>query len=160
GPSDPRVAGGLAECLADNDPRPQPVPERQRMPPLSAPVPRLALCLALATALVASLPREAAAWSDEGHEIIALVADHFLAPPVRQRVAALLAADDSQLTPHDMPGEATWADKFAQSDRDTTRQRYDATYRWHFINLELTGPDLDAACFGRPALPAATPASQ
>ena len=130
------------------------------MIPIPASVSRLALRLALAAALIAGLPREAAAWGDEGHEIIALVADHFLEPAVRQRVAALLATDDSELTRHDMPGEATWADKYAQSDRDTTRQRYDATYRWHFINLELAGPDLDAACFGRPALAAATPASQ
>lgn len=130
------------------------------MIPIPASVSWLALRLALAAALIAGLPREAAAWGDEGHEIIALVADHFLAPAVRQRVVALLATDDSDLTRHDMPSEATWADKFAQSDRDTTRQRYDATYRWHFVNLELAGPDLDAACFGRPALAAGTPASQ
>ena len=130
------------------------------MIPIPASVSWLVLRLALAAALIAGLPRQAAAWGDEGHQVIALVADHFLAPAARQRVAALLATDDSLLTQHDMPSEATWADKFAQSDRDTTRQRYDATYRWHFINLELAGPDLDAACFGHPALAAATPASQ
>ena len=73
-----------------------------------------ALRLTLAAGLIAGLPRQAAAWGDEGHQIIALVADHFLTPAARQRVAALLATDDSQLTPHDMPSEATWADKFAQ----------------------------------------------
>ena len=130
------------------------------MIPIPASVSWLALRVALAAALIAGLPREAAAWSDEGHEIVALVADHFLAPAVRQRVEAQLATDDSELTPHDMPSEATWADKFAQSDRDTTRQRYDATYRWHFVNLELAGPDLDAACFGHPVAAATTPASQ
>ena len=130
------------------------------MSPIPALVSRPALCLALAAALIAGLPRQAAAWGDEGHQIIALVAGHFLAPAVRQRVAALLATDDSELTQHDMPSEATWADKFAQSDRDTTRQRYDATYRWHFVNIELAGPDLDAACFGHPMVAAATPASQ
>src|SRR5206468_4202209 len=95
------------------------------MIPIPASVSCLVLRLALAAALIAGLPRQAAAWGDEGHQVIALVADHFLAPAARQRVAALLATDDSLLTQHDMPSEATWADKFAQSDRDTTRQRSD-----------------------------------
>jgi hypothetical protein len=118
------------------------------------------LGLLLAAGLLVSAPRPALAWGDEGHEIIARIAEHFLVPHARQRVAALLAADDDPLTAHDMASEATWADKFAQSDRDTTRQRYDATYRWHFVNLELSGPDLDAACYGHPAIAPGTPASR
>src|SRR5436190_1236513 len=82
----------------------------QRRIPIPASVSWLVLRLALAAALIAGLPRQAAAWGDEGHQVIALVADHFLAPAARQRVAALLATDDSLLTQHDMASEATWAD--------------------------------------------------
>jgi hypothetical protein len=131
-----------------------------RMSSTTTPISRLALRLALVAALVTGLPRGAFAWGDEGHEIIALVADHFLASEARQKIAALLATDDDELTAHDMASEATWADKYAQSDRDTTRQRYDATYRRHFVNLELAGPDLDAACYGHPAVAPGRPAAQ
>src|SRR6516225_4043340 len=39
------------------------------------------------------------------------------------------------------------------------RQRYEQTRQWHFVNIELDGPNLDRACFGHPRLPAAVPAS-
>ena len=52
----------------------------------------VAACL-LAVALGLSKPVAALAWGDEGHEVIALIAQSFLEPAVRQRVSALLAAD-------------------------------------------------------------------
>jgi hypothetical protein len=64
------------------------------------------------------------------------------------------------LTAHDIASEATWADKYRDSDRDTTKVRYQATWRWHFVDIELTQPDLSAACFGRPPLPPGVPASK
>jgi len=54
----------------------------------------------------------------------------------------------------------TWADKYRDSDRDTTKIRYEATWRWHFVDTELAQPDLASACFDHPPLPAGVPASQ
>jgi hypothetical protein len=93
------------------------------------------------------------AWGDEGHEVVALIADHYLDPAVRTKVNSLLAGDTTKLTPNtriDM--EATWADKFRDSDRNSTQVHYNETHTWHYVNLELSGPDLKAACFGQPPL--------
>ena len=48
-----------------------------------------------------------------------------------------------------MPSAATWADTWRNSHRETSE--------WHFVDIELDHPDLDAACFGHPA--SAKPAS-
>src|SRR5208282_5562786 len=77
------------------------------------------------------------AWGDEGHEVIGLIADHYLEPGVRSRVHVLLAMDASGLTAKDIAHESTWADKYRDSDRDTTKVRYDRTRNWHFVDLEL-----------------------
>ena len=63
----------------------------------------------------------------------------------------LLAGDDDTLTAPDIASRATWADKFRDSDRHTSRQRYRLTREWHFVDIELDEPDLTAACFGHPA---------
>src|SRR5215471_6355143 len=115
-------------------------------------------CLLLAAVLVA--PRPALAWGDEGHKVIGLIAEHYLDPTVRAKVGTLLAADTDPLAGHDIASEATWADKYRDSDRHTTKIRYDATWRWHFVDIELTQPDLAAACFGHPPLPSGVPASK
>ena len=39
---------------------------------------------------IALAPQPAFAWGDEGHEIIALVAERFLDPGVREKIAAML----------------------------------------------------------------------
>ena len=92
-------------------------------------------------------------WGDEGHEIIGLVADHYLDPGVRARVNVILKADKTKLTPStDIAHEATWADKYRDSDRNTTKKRYNQTHQWHFVDIELQDGDLDAACFGHPPL--------
>jgi hypothetical protein len=105
-------------------------------------------------------PCPALAWGDEGHKIIALIAEHYLDTAVRAKVATLLAADTDTLTGHDIASEATWADKYRDSDRDTTKVRYHATWRWHFVDIELTQPDLALACFGHLPLPSGVPASK
>jgi nuclease S1 len=125
------------------------------------------------------------AWDDEGHRIVALIAEHYLRPSVLERVQVLLEADHSGLTPDtSMASEATWADHYRDSDRGARGARdarddrddrggdgaagagrghgprYEQTWRWHFVDLELARPDLNSACYGRPALPAGTPASE
>jgi hypothetical protein len=103
-------------------------------------------------------PHPAIAWGDEGHKVIAIVAEHYLDPAVGSKVATLLAADTDPLTGHDIASEATWADKYRDSDRDTPKIRYQATWRWHFVDIELMQPDLAAACFGHPPPPPGVPA--
>jgi S1/P1 Nuclease len=93
------------------------------------------------------------AWGDEGHEIVALIADHYLEPAVRTKVNNILATDTTNLTPSEhIDMEATWADKFRDSDRNTTKVHFNQTHNWHFVDLEISGPDLKSACFGQPAL--------
>jgi hypothetical protein len=117
-------------------------------------MPRL-VTAALGAACALSLSCIAAparAWGDEGHEVIALIADHYLQPAVRAKVNALLAEPIDR--------EASWADRYRDSDRNTTKEHYNQTRNWHYVNLELDGPDLMSACFGRPALAEDTLASR
>jgi len=118
----------------------------------------------LATASIALgglsvLPAPCLAWGDEGHEIVGQIATHYLLPAVRQRVFALLAADPDKLTAHDFVSETTWADRFRDSDRHSTKIHYDQTHLWHFVDIELADANLDAACFSHPPLPSGTVAS-
>ncbi|MGO9996017.1 MAG: S1/P1 nuclease [Steroidobacteraceae bacterium] len=100
-------------------------------------------------------------WGDQGHEITALIAEHYLTPAVRAEVASLLAGDSSGLTrTTGLAAEATWADKFRDSDRDTEQLHYRQTRAWHYIDIELDRPDLDAACFQHPALAPGSQASE
>jgi len=114
----------------------------------------VALALGLATNFVQ--PRPALAWGDEGHEVVALIAQSFLEPDVRRRVNALLAADTDSLTPHDIASAATWADKYRDANINGSRLK---TRQWHFVDIEISAPDFDQACFGHPTIPAGTPAS-
>jgi hypothetical protein len=107
-----------------------------------------------------SIGSTAGAWGDEGHEIVGLIAEHYLTPTVHARVQALLATDDSGLTARDIAHEATWADKYRDSDRDGSRRRYYGTHKWHFVDLELDSVDLNRACYGRPPLSEGLPASR
>jgi hypothetical protein len=106
---------------------------------------------------VAALPQRAAAWGDDGHKAVALIAQHYLTPAARKQVNAMLAADTDPLTKHDIASEATWADKYRDSNH--RKDHYEETKRWHFVDLEISDPDMTAACFGRKPLPAGTPAS-
>jgi hypothetical protein len=106
---------------------------------------------------LAALPQQAAAWGDDGHKAVALVAQDYLTPSVRKQVDAMLAADTDPLTKHDIANEATWADKYR--DSNNRRDHYEATKRWHFVDLEISDPDMTVACFGRKPLPPGTPAS-
>ena len=97
------------------------------------------------------------AWGDDGHKTVALIAEHFLDPAVKAKVTAMLDADPDSLTPHDLASEATWADKYR--DSNNRRDHYVQTQNWHFIDLEIDNPDIKTACFARPALPPGTLAS-
>jgi hypothetical protein len=83
----------------------------------------------------------ALAWGDDGHKVVALIAEHYLTPTAKRHVDALLATDTDPLTQHDIASEATWADKYRNKHRETAS--------WHFVDLEITDPD-----FNRPAMAA------
>ena len=111
-----------------------------------------------AACLSPSLP--ARAWGDEGHEIVAVIAYARLPPAAKAGADALLHADKDPLTAPDFISRATWADRYRDSDRDTTKVHYLATHKWHFVDIEIDGGSVDAACNHHPPLPHATPASQ
>ena len=90
-------------------------------------------------AVLAASPGPAAAWGYEGHKIVAAIARGYLTSAAKAKVDALLAADTDTLEPHDMLSAATWADTYRNSHRETSQ--------WHFVDLELAKPDLDAALF-------------
>lgn len=122
----------------------------------------LAWLLVLGAGCVASQP--ARAWADEGHQIIGAMAAHLMAASTLARVQSILAADDSALTADTgIANESNWADRYRESDRRGSRQRYEGTTNWHFVDIEIDAPDIDAACFGFPKLgdvPASTGPAQ
>ena len=111
-------------------------------------------------AVVAAGSTPALGWGDLGHQIVGAIAIQYLKPVTRQRIVAMLAADTDDLTAHTIVATSNWADYYRDSDRNTTRVRYNATRNWHFVDVELRAPDLNAACFGQPPLPSGTPASK
>lgn len=113
--------------------------------------------LAAAGLMLFSAPT-ALAWGDDGHKMVAWIAYARLTPAAKTQVDALLAADtDTHLTPADFGSRATWADHYR--DEDQRKLHYTETENWHFVDLEIASPDLAAACFQFPKLPAGTLAS-
>lgn len=100
-------------------------------------------------------PTPALSWGDKGHEVIVLIAGHYLDPAVRARLDSMLAADSDNLTEHDAASEATWADKINKTQAlDVGKPREPcASCEWHFVNIEIANPHLDVACGGHPTLP-------
>ena len=88
---------------------------------------------------------------------MALIAYRHLAPSVQVDVDQMLSADPDHLTVPDIASAATEADIYRDSDRNSTKKRYQLTREWHFVDIEIDNPDLSAACFRRPT--ASTPAS-
>jgi hypothetical protein len=99
------------------------------------------------------------AWGDEGHEIVGVIAFARLTPAVKKKVDALLGADKDKLTAADFVSRTTWADKYRDSDRLTTKVRYNTTHNWHFVDIEIADGNIDSACNNHPKLPPATAAS-
>ena len=95
-------------------------------------------------------PVQAAAWGREGHEVVAAIARSYLTPKAKVKLDALLASDPDPLTKADLLSRSDWADAYRNTHRETAD--------WHFVDLELTGPDLSSACFNFPSIGA--PASQ
>jgi hypothetical protein len=99
------------------------------------------------------------AWGAQAHKTVALLADRLLQtgdPPIAKKITEILATDKSNSwTTTDIAGEAVWADAL----REKSPEGRVATSKWHSVQLDPDNPDLQKACFGRPALRAPTPAS-
>lgn len=70
---------------------------------------------------------DVAAWSGQGHRLVARIAEQELAPQTRTEVARLLA-DEPYPT---LAGIASWADELRRSDPDLGKR----SARWHYVNL-------------------------
>ena len=89
-------------------------------------MPRLLPLIALSCAFVAG---DAAAWSAEGHRIVAHIADAGLTPAARAEVERLLAGEADPT----LAGIATWADELRDTDPDGLGKR---SAKWHYINFD------------------------
>lgn len=117
-------------------------------------------CIAILFGIVVLCPSRCLfAWGDEGHKIVGVIAYSRLTPTVKRKLGALLAADRDELTAADFVSRTTWADKYRESDRQTTKMRYQATRKWHFADIDIQTGDIDAACEHHPKLPRGTLAS-
>jgi len=117
-------------------------------------------CFAGTMLTLAGAPSRAIAWGSDGHMIVALIAQQNLDPAVKKKVDALLKSDKDKLTKKDIASRAVWADKWRDSDRTTSKIRFNATQAWHFVDIEIASPSIDVACFNHPVLPPGTPASK
>ena len=88
--------------------------------------------------LLTALPAPALAWGNEGHKVIALIAQTLLTPAALAGTRELLAQDKDTLTGSDFPSRATWADAYRNNHKETAG--------WHFVNLELVNPSMARAC--------------
>jgi hypothetical protein len=106
--------------------------------------------IALGLLALLTLSDRALGWGDDGHKTVALIAQQCLSPTTKNQVTAMLRSDTDDLTPHDIANAATWADKYR--DFNHRKDHYAHTQNWHFVDVEIDGPDLNAACFGHPEL--------
>lgn len=71
----------------------------------------------------------ALAWSNQGHRLVAELAQRRLTPAANAQVAALLAGEPEP----SLAGVASWADTLRKSDPES----YKKTERWHYINFPV-----------------------
>lgn len=90
---------------------------------------RSSVPLALAALACALAPSPAPAWSEDGHRVIAAVAEERLSPAARALVREIAGG------PLDAGDVATWADA----------QRSDRTRAWHYVNIAPGAGRYDAA---------------
>lgn len=99
----------------------------------------------LATPLLLLLCEGAAAWGQLGHETVVWIAVEAMAPEALEAAKALLDTDEAGLV-----AAATWADTVRDDEED---DRWAHSFSWHFANIAIDAPDIEAACHGHPAVP-------
>lgn len=90
------------------------------------------LLLSIAGVLLAGMPlREVGAWGQEGHSVIAEIAQRRLSPATAAGVERLLGRG------HSLASVASWA--------DNVREAHPETYNWHFVSIPRAAGSYDAA---------------
>jgi hypothetical protein len=87
--------------------------------------------LALSAAFACAFASHALAWGQEGHSIVAEVAQRRLSPEAARMVERLLGRG------HSLASVASWA--------DDVRDMRPETSNWHFVDIPLAAPKYDAA---------------
>ena len=81
-------------------------------------------------AVILAIPQAVLAWGREGHEIIVIVAEHYMRPETAAAMRKLLAPES--------PEEASgWADEYRHGHRETGP--------WHYIDIPLADSRVDLA---------------
>jgi hypothetical protein len=89
------------------------------------------ICRSVAyVAVILAIPQGAFAWGREGHQIIVIVAEHYVRPETAARMRELLAPE----SPEDASG---WADEYRHDHRETGP--------WHYIDIPLADSKIDLA---------------
>ena len=91
----------------------------------------------LAAMLAIGCAGHALAWDQEGHSIIAEIAQRRLSP------AAADAVDRVMGRGHSLASVASWA--------DDVRETAPETYNWHFVDIPIGSDQFDPAANARPA---------
>jgi len=73
------------------------------------------------------------AWGNEGHRVVAEIADQYLEPGTREQVRGLLAIENA-IT---LASVSTWADQVRPQRRSTGP--------WHYVDIQITDGKYDAA---------------
>ncbi len=90
-----------------------------------------AVCLALISVLtLASGARPAFAWGREGHEVIALIAQHYMTDAAKAKARELLDGASIESI-------SDWADDYSHQRRETEP--------WHYVNAPLSALSIDRA---------------
>ncbi len=93
------------------------------------------------------------AWSAQGHQAIGLMAEAFLRPDVKQKIAAILG-------PESMSRASLWPDEIREAARgrgplvnDFEARQFNTRFKdndqWHFVNLPLATTNYNGSPFAR-----------
>ncbi len=85
-----------------------------------------------ALALIAANATQALAWGNEGHRVVAEIAEQYLEPNTVSQVRDLLAIENTT----SLASISTWADQIRPQRR--------ATAPWHYVDIQITEPIYDA----------------
>lgn len=108
-------------------------PPLRRLPRSDAAVPAVGGVLrmkafAATLAMVIALSGHALAWGEEGHRIVAEIAEQYLEPTTARQVRELLAIENTTT----LAEVSTWADEIRGQRRETAR--------WHYVNIPIHPP--------------------
>jgi hypothetical protein len=91
----------------------------------------LTICRSTAfLAAILAMPQWAFAWGREGHEVIVMVAGHYIRPETATRLRELLAPESPEQA-------SVWADDYRRDHRETAP--------WHYIDIPLADSRIDMA---------------